>query len=316
MNNHSHYKVIYDSVNFMRFSYNRYNPINEFANAKALVEEVKSRVKTRYNWDVDIQPILEELEQVQNISYGWLYDKLMQQIVLKGDASISWGEKTNLVWSKIPSFFEMFPHGRVIQIVRDPRAVLSSFKNFTIAPGNDYLDTIVNCIHSMNAALRYKELYKDKLYYCINYDELTNNPEKTLRALCDRLGLPFEENLLRLDNAKNKEGQQWKGNSSYGEKLNTISSRASQSWKTKLETWEIQLVELLCGDLMKEFGYELITTNDTVNYQELLQEILKSRLVSHGLLNLLLSKDGLERFPSDPLAKENWQKEADNYKKK
>ena len=187
-------------------------------------------------------------------------------------------------------------------------------KYFTIAPGNDYLDTIVNCIHSMNSAIKYTEAFKDKNYYCLNYDKLTENPELILNELCTRLKIPFEDDLLNLEKVTNKNGELWKGNSSYKKKYNNISSVASKAWQDKLQKWEIQLVETLSFKLMDKFGFTPVLVDEEIDYNKIIKEVIKSNLSNHGLLNLLLTNNGIERFPLDPLNKDSWQKESDNYK--
>ena len=153
--NHPKIEFTYDSVNFMRFSYERYNPISNFDNVKALVNDIEERIADRWDMHFDAKKVIEMLQN-QNVTYGLIYDNLMRELLFVNSEAELWGEKTTLVWTKIPAFFEMFPNGRVIHIIRDPRAILLSWKKMTNAPGNDYLDAILNCRDSMALMEEYK----------------------------------------------------------------------------------------------------------------------------------------------------------------
>ena len=45
LNNHPKIGVLYDSVNFMRFSYDKYNPIQDEKQYKLLISEISQRIK-------------------------------------------------------------------------------------------------------------------------------------------------------------------------------------------------------------------------------------------------------------------------------
>ena len=54
--------------------------------------------------------------------------------IFNKDQSLYLGDKEAIAWSKIPIFLNMFPEGKVIITLRDPRDIVSSFKKITIAP--------------------------------------------------------------------------------------------------------------------------------------------------------------------------------------
>ena len=80
------------------------------------------------------------------------------------DTVHSWADKTQLVWTRVPDFLDMFPNGKVIHIVRDPRNVMASFKKSTYAPEPAYISAAFNCYDSMKKGLFYRDNYDEKIY--------------------------------------------------------------------------------------------------------------------------------------------------------
>lgn len=306
MKNHPNIEMVYDSVNFMRFSYGRYDPLKDFKNIKALVKEIHERIETRWNMHFDYKKVLNKLEKEEQ-SYRLIYDTLMKELLLSNSDANVWGEKTTLVWTKIPDFFKMFPNGGVIHIIRDPRAVLGSWREMTNTPGCDYLDAIINCRGSMEQMQQYKKIFRKEGYVPIRFEDLVINPEKCARKICAKLGLEFSLDMLDASSFTDKSGKLWRGNSMFKEKLNKISKNTINIWEEFLADWEIWLTELLITEFMDNFGYKRknIELNEN-SKNEILHKIQSSKLLTNGLLNFLLKKKGMERFPTDPLDSKNW----------
>lgn len=307
MRNHSNVELVYDSVNFMRFSYNKYNPITEFENVKLLVKEIHERIQKRWEMEFNYEEVISKLKD-EKISYAIIYDKIMTDLLLKNSEANIWGEKTTLVWTKIPDFFELFPKGRVIHIIRDPRAVLASWKKMTHAPGNDYLDAILNCRGSMEKALEYKNRFKSIRYYLLKYEKLVKNPKRELKNISKKLGIKFEGEMINSKNFTDKTGDKWQGNSMHLNNINGITKKTKDKWKNNLLEWEVSLTDYLISDLFGKFGYEkIICEIKSCVLDTILKESRKSDLVSDGLLRYLFTNNGHERFPEDPLDPNNWE---------
>jgi len=308
LNNHPGLEMVYDSVNFMRFSYKRYDPLDDMSNATALVKEVQGRIETRCGFKFDFDAVIKKIKD-QKRTYALIYDTIMSELLLKESNAKIWGEKTNLVWTKIPDFFEMFPKGRVVHIIRDPRAILASWKKMTYAPGCDYLDSLFNCVHSMDSMKEYKKKFKDKRYYPLRFEDLVTDPESTLKSLCEGLDIEFDKKMTDPGLFKNrKKGGDWKGNSMFAKKIQGISPAVVDTWKSKLEPWEVWFAQLVAGDRMKEYGYELErTTLKQEEIEEVQKKLLSSKLVTDGVVRWELKNEGMERYPSDPLNPENWE---------
>ena len=309
MNNHPDFSVIYDSVNFMRFSYKRYEILSNFHNVENMVTEIHNRIMKRLELNFNKKKVLKDLKQIHNkkITYAIVYDAIMSDLLLKKSGKKHWGEKTNLVWTKIPNFFEMFPKGRVIHIQRDPRAIIASWKKFTYAPGINYLDGVFNCVDSMNTAKKYSKRFRNKRYCAIKYEDLVSNKEQTLKKVCKNLEIRYSKGMLDESKFRTQKGNKWKGNSVFKKHIQGISKSFKDTWKRKLPEEDIYIIQFFCGDQMREFGYKKIKIKED---EELLttikKKILSSKLVSDGALSWLFEKKGKERYPNDPLDPQNW----------
>lgn len=310
MGAHSKIGMLYDSVNFMRFSYNKYNPIENVNNLNLLLKEIQNRIATRWNLDLDINRILNSLKNIK-IDYAEIYNEVMKDCLLKKTSKLIWGEKTTLVWSKIPDFFSMFPNGRVIHIIRDPRAVLCSWKAMTHAPGNDYLDAIFNCVDSMDKMILYKNEFSSYSYQPLLYENLINNPEYAVKMICDRLNIEYEADMLNINNYKSKNGTPWKGNSMFKNIYNQISSETLNIWHSKLENIDIACSDFFTKKLMQKHGYEPNYSQFDNNIKnQIFEHVNKSDLVKESALKYLITENGVERFPTDPLDSRNWEKSS------
>ena len=305
MNNHPDINVTYDLVHFLRFSYNKYNPIDLESSVTRLVKDVSERINERYKIGLSVNNVMRKLKG--KYSYHSIYDAIMNELLLKNSDAKIWGEKTNVAWRNIPDFFDMFPDGRVINIVRDPRAVLSSWKQFTHAPGNDYLDSIVNSYDAMKTSLIYDSDYSNKKYYTVIYEDLVRNPHKTVNDLCAKLEFSFTEEMLDQSKFKDMKGNSWKSNSIDKDVPSGIYGNALDKWKESLEEWEISICEKITGSLFDDFGYIKKISNINNDIQErMVSEIMASSLTNEGIIRFMLTGESVERYPSDPTKSVNW----------
>ncbi len=305
INSHPDVFITFDTVHFLRFSYGKYDPICEYKNVYCLVSDIASRLKGRYAIELNLDEVMKKM--VEPYCYSSIYDAVMSHLFLNEGTKKIWGEKTNLAWRNIPQFYEMYPQGRVIHIVRDPRAVLASWKKYTRAPGYDYLDSIVNCYDSMDKALKYKNEYSEKAYVLITYEDLVMNPFEAIKDMCDVIGLQFTERMLDTSLFTDNFGMAWKPNSIYDKQLSGISTSVIGKWKTELENWEKYLVSETMGTMLSAYGYEASTDKvDDFKLCEMINSIMSSDLACNGLLNYLLTGEGIQRYPTDPTKPENW----------
>ena len=81
LNNHPDLEVTYDTVHFLRFSHNKYNPITEVCNVERLIRDTSSRLNDRYQLELSVEETMKDLNGLY--SYSSIYDAIMKNLFLK-----------------------------------------------------------------------------------------------------------------------------------------------------------------------------------------------------------------------------------------
>ena len=74
--------ITYDNVHFMRFCYNKFQPLNS-KNILRLINNISRRLLDRNNIKIDKKTIISELQNYKNISYSTIYHNIMKNCFLK-----------------------------------------------------------------------------------------------------------------------------------------------------------------------------------------------------------------------------------------
>jgi hypothetical protein len=142
-------------------------------------------------------------------------------------------------------FFETYPDGRLIQIVRDPKSWYPSAKNHgkdgigDIAP-----EAIVEMWRvSANSILRNRALYGDRVIV-LRFEDLVGQTEPTMRRLAAQLGIAFDPVLLQ----PTFNGQMMRANSSFPVGQAGVIAGPLQR-EANLSESERALIDRLCGPL-------------------------------------------------------------------
>lgn len=291
---HPEMEGTYDSVNFMRFCHDNYGEEGDI-DLLPLLEDLYERIFLRWGLSFDVDKIAEDLNS--KCTYGAIYNAVMWDLFLKDSEATRWCEKTTNVWFESLSFLRMFPQGKVLHITRNPADVLASWKKFTHAPGNDYLDILFNCL----ASERHATLFDNHLrnYMQVSYDDLVNNPERTAKEIANFLEIPYHPDMIDTSKYKDKQGKDWSGNSMFSESVDGITLNNKETRNDYLEQWEKDFVRMI-------FGSGVVSARSK---QKIIEEVMKSKLATDGLLKYLLLDMGVQRFPLDPLDPENWESE-------
>lgn len=167
------------------------------------------------------------------------------------DQAVCFGEKTVGHVQYAKEFLSCYPQSRVIQIVRDPRAVLASFRSANV--GSSYSARI---IADWRRSIRVdKSLQEHERYLRVHFEDLIRNPDTVSQKLCDFLAIPYEPTMLEFHQRKESGF-----NSEQKHHENTtkkIFSSGLEAWKKKLSPGRIGLVEAILGEEMDALGYKV-----------------------------------------------------------
>ena len=295
---HPEIRASSSTIKFLRFCAGRYGDLSIRGNRKNLIEDSLKRVETRWRLTFDAEKVLSDLDASTNVSYALTYDLLMRDMLCRDEPqNIRWAEKLAVQWSDIPTFLELFPAGRVVHIIRDPRDVTTSYKLMTFEKGNTYLDAAFNCRHSMESLYHLDVKYKDKVKL-IKAEDLAKTPRIQVHDLCDFLNVSYSESMLQLDKL-HTEGEDWSSNTSHGKRV-TQWPDAKPRWPVHLSRVETLFIEMITQPYLTKFGYDSSGFVPSVDewismYQLMDDEFLKKRFTDW----LRLGK-GAEGYRTDP----------------
>lgn len=310
LNNHSQLCITYDTVHYFRFYLERFNPVSErYAD---IVDDVAERLGKRYSILVPKEQILKRLNALSSIEHRDVWVTIMRETFCPNQPAIRWGEKSNLDWTKIPVFLDMFPAGQAIHVIRDPRDVLASYREFTIEAPHRYLDAVFTCLHSMSwAANEGQRISKDR-YYLLRHEDLVLHQQPTVASLCRFLKIECESQMLDTATFKDRQGKKpWQPNTAFRDVSlsDGIVPHTAERWRSHLENFETVFVESVLGDLLEHFGYKPSKAKvDAAELAELWERFRTTPLLQSRLQHWLSTGEGVESYPSDPTDPKNWAK--------
>ncbi|MFT7612547.1 MAG: hypothetical protein ACI9J3_001510 [Parvicellaceae bacterium] len=297
LDKHSDISITYGTVHFMRYSHNKYLPLAK--NYSQLVKDTAERIFQRWEMQLDVDQVLSQVKLLKEITEPLVYEILMRSF-LKLDQKTIWGEKTNVEWEGILPFTSLFPNGKVIHIVRDPRAALASFKYFTIHPAPMFMDTV------FAASAMFHYINQDKVMNhpnvkIIQYESLVLNPEQEVKSLCDFLEIDFEQQMIESGKSDSIR-KPYEANSSFKKKVDGIDSSGLNIWKEKLTNSEIQLTEEMLKLPMLKFGYDQLKLELNENDEKELEALKSHEFIAKRLKYIAANGYGEQAFPNTPEA--------------
>lgn len=297
-------EMSYDSVNFFRFCYQRYDPVNQPNNARRLVEDMSYRLSNRFDINLDIEACLGEIGSASP-SYGNLYWAILRTLFPSENVNYL-GDKESMAWTRIPAFLEMFPEGKAIVIVRDPRDVVNSFKHTTIAKGNDYLISLFDVVDAINHAVRFSSRMPSRVLM-VRFEALKLQPETEVRRLCDFLEIGFDPTMLNESAYTDHSGAAWNGKESLSFPTENDRLAPVGRWKKMIAPDDLFLCEWIAKSQIQAIGQALSgTTFSQGDFDSAMHKVTSSALLRDAFKTWCETGEGVEKFPLDPTNPANW----------
>lgn len=161
-------------------------------------------------------------------------------------------EKTPVHIRHIDEIFRHYPDARVIWLIRDGRACISSLRKVDWA-SDDLTVLSRQWVRNVAYALAAEKRYGKKIIR-VHYEELVTHPHRALVAVHEGIGIAFQDAELDTSLGTNVVPQyerSWKGNVG-----NTITSNRVDAWRAELSTQEIGTIEVVIGRYLRALGYD------------------------------------------------------------
>ncbi len=169
---------------------------------------------------------------------------------------VRWVEKTTSNEAYSDDLFRLFPEAKLLQVVRDPRAVFASRKSRLTKRYGCYTKA-----HRLVREWNQSSRQIDKLQNCtdnylvIRYEDLVRDTGEVLKKVSQFIGIEYLPVLFEPTRA----GKNWQGNSSFHTAFSGVSARSVEQWKGELTEQEIWWIEMHCREGMQLAGYQMQT---------------------------------------------------------
>jgi hypothetical protein len=145
-----------------------------------------------------------------------------------------------------------------VQIIRDPRdnyaAIKAGVAGYYSNMNEDEKESLASVLNraslDLNLAGELSAEYNSQ-FSTIRFEDLATSPREELGELTERLGIDWNESLLRPTFL----GQEFVGNNHHGKKFNGISAENMGKWSERISAFEAAVIEGWMYRSMDEWGY-------------------------------------------------------------
>ena len=230
--------------------------------------------------DPDESPLSRQMLLSQAEATGDTVDTIFEVFCrwrLKALGGHIWGEKTPRHVFRIDDILAAYPQARIICTVRDPRAVVASYRDWKEYQGGlkkadnneEYLKAIAEDYERKKAsyniviatmmwrAAARAEVFATKKHSAnkvriLKYEDLVAAPAETLRGMTNWLGMAYSDDLLDIPLLNSTASR-------FQEKAG-VSDAPNKRWREVLSDNEIAVIQSVCGSSLKDAGYDRLPT--------------------------------------------------------
>ena len=234
----THFFVHLDSMNISDLKFHKYIRSNYVKSLNLDIEEFVNSVQ----------------KEINEKNFKGIFEALLRTYLAKQGKTII-GEKTPAHYEHLDTIFSWYPRARVIWLVRDPRAVASSYK--FVPWGNK--GVISPALRWRGSQRELSRWHGDERIYTVRYEDLVSRTNEELKKVYRFLGITSAE---VIDYEKDR-NEKWfnVSTSSIWEKEHIkkpnspISENSVEKWAKELSSSEIAVVETITRKFLLQKGY-------------------------------------------------------------
>lgn len=212
-------------------------------------------------WHVARPILVETLIEHLPLSYaefvGLVYMTYARQ---HQSSAVRWGDKNPRYAMHLPWLWHLFPDASVIHIIRDGRAVFSSFREANRKAGKTvWPEPVSAAARSWTIRLtRARQHRTNPNYTEVFYEKLVQASETELRQLCAFLDLEYDPGMLdfaemnRQEELVPRHRLAW-----HGATLKPVQDSKVASWQDTLSPSDVARFELMAGHHLVSCGYSI-----------------------------------------------------------
>jgi hypothetical protein len=163
-----------------------------------------------------------------------------------------WGLKDPGLTYCLPSVFECFPAAKAVVIIRDGRAVASSYLRTGWGVATNAYTAAIRWVNEVDLQIRFATSRPDACHQ-LRYEDLISRPEEHLQRICAFLGEDFSPAMLRYHQAPAYIARNDLSEGTFG----AIDQKLADRWKNELTAGQVRVFEAVAGTKLTENGYRL-----------------------------------------------------------
>ena len=232
---------------------------------KRFVDDLFSPPKIE-GWGLERFNLLERLEEAKPTDYATLASHVyLYYASVHQPGKSRWGDKNNFHLNHIEKIHRLFPDAHFLHIIRDGRDVACSYRDLSQIQG-EYAPKLSAsiCGAAYDWVKNIKIIQKSFATIgqgrtlAIRYEDLVQQPHKTLQMVCDFLGEDYDERMLSFaeENRKKQLEPEMFMNWKTRTKEQLTDTRAER-WKREMFEEDRYLFQLLAKETLMRYGYEI-----------------------------------------------------------
>jgi len=171
-----------------------------------------------------------------------------------------------------------------IYLYRDGRDVALSFQKAMVGEKHIY-NLAKKWRNDQLAALSLCETLPEDRYIKVRYEELINNSDKTIKAICNKLGIPFQKNYSAFYTSKESINTSDSGEMWENVKKPVLTDNFNK-FKKGMSQNDICIFESVAGDVLQKLNYSLENKKET-----LFNSFSENEIETFNLINNQLKKE-------------------------
>ncbi len=211
----------------------------------------------------------------------------LYQIKVASHVAPRWGDKTPSYVQHMPVIQKIFPQAQFIHIIRDGRdtalSAIDKWGSLRRAYLTDYY-LLAHWVRNVEQGRKFGQIQKEKNYFEVQYEDLVQDPEPTIRGICDFLDESFHPNMLD----HTPLALQTIGSEGHVEVKAPIRTTSLRRWEAEMEPFRKKLADNLAGPTLRALGYPLSNLG-RFRYSEK----IKVELLCHPLLDYRYNPDSI-----------------------
>jgi hypothetical protein len=245
----SHPEVIFSKrTNLWPKYYKKFGALDQKQNLDAFFLAL-AKNKHLANLDLDFVDIKRKFKEGL-ASYERAFELVHQQLALKNNKSF-WGDQTEFLEFYAEEILNAYPSAKFIQVIRDPRDRFEAI--LTKQTNNQSLGlATARWVQSAKLAQKFATKFPES-YLVVCYEELVADPEKTMKQVCEFLGIRYDSSLISLENVPRFKDFRDENNK---QKVSPISTKFVGRFKKNLSPEQIDFIQKFSQPYLKQFNYQ------------------------------------------------------------